>query len=124
MTLFYALLFLIGGAPIIMLVKNWRQAILRSRVAQALQNFQENTQAQIEDYFKSKKWPIPQNFGTKLAVMEERGLLSWEKGNKEKSSIVYKLTEPGKELLPKPKKVETPAVTPTFAAKEFQRKQK
>ena len=104
---------------IVWLVKNWRQTIFRKRVAQALQNFQENTQAQIKDYFRSKKWRIPNNFETKLAAMEEWGLLSWRKGK----FIVYRLTEPGKGLLPKPK-VEVSAVTRTFDAKEFQRKPK
>ena len=59
MTTAYTVLVLIFLPLIIMLIKNWRQTIFRKRVAQALQNFQQATQAQIEEYFISKKWSIP-----------------------------------------------------------------
>ncbi len=120
MTTAYVVLALICLPSIVILINNWRQAILKRRVAQALQNFGDDTQAQIEGYFKSKGWRIPKNFATKLAVMEERGLLAWRKG---KESIVYKLTEPGKKLLPKPK-VEVPAVTPNFDERQFTKSKK
>ncbi|PIR92222.1 hypothetical protein COU01_02955 [Candidatus Falkowbacteria bacterium CG10_big_fil_rev_8_21_14_0_10_44_15] len=117
----YIPLLVLIAVLLVWLVKNWRQTIFRKRVVQALQNFQQATQAEIENYFRGQKWPTPppKKFGTRLAIMEERGLLSWHRGKK----IVFKLTEAGMELLPKPK-AETPTVTPTFAAKEFQRKPK
>ncbi|MFA6551483.1 MAG: hypothetical protein WCV41_03080 [Patescibacteria group bacterium] len=102
-------LFIIAVILIFILVKLVRKRnkkIFRQRIAKCFEIFDSASANALRDNFIVNKWRVPGNFNNLLAEMLEEGLVMHSNPNKSKR-LLYKLTEAGENILPKPKPVET-----------------